>query len=73
MELEKEMDEAQAKKEEMNRYINFMSMFHAHPMSDSNARKKFIDSIKPETKQEIPHYETDIELLKRYKAMQKGG
>ncbi|MCM3651334.1 hypothetical protein [Metabacillus litoralis] len=77
MEFEKEQDESQIKKEEIDRWFNFMSMYHAHPMSDHNARKKFMDSIDPKFENTTPNpnktYETDLDLLRRMKAMQNGG
>lgn len=77
MEFEKEKDDSQSKKEEIERWFNFMSMLHAHPMSDKDARKKFMDLIDPKIGESAPNpnktYETDIDLLKRMKAMQKGG
>ncbi len=77
MEFEKEEEEAKIQKEKMDRWFNFMSMLHAHPMSDKQARKKYMDLIDPKIENSTPNinktYETDIELLKRMKALQKGG
>jgi hypothetical protein len=77
--LEHDEEDMKAKKEEIDRWMQFQSMLHSHPMSDSQARKKFMKTIEPKiedpSSKAFPDkkYETDIELLKRMKASQKGG
>lgn len=77
MEIENEREQEKAKKEEIDRWLNFLSMIYAHPISNKEARKKFMDLIKPKIQEASPttskKYETDIELLKRLKEMQEGG
>lgn len=60
-------------KEQGDRYLSFLSMFYANPMVKADERKKFMETIKPKTKRTSVAYETDIEQLKRLKAMQEGG
>jgi hypothetical protein len=75
MELHKEEEENKAKKEKMDRWLDYLSLVHSHPLGDADGRKKFIDLIKPDTvsSKDAPHYETDFEQLERFKAMQEGG
>lgn len=62
--------EWEKKREQADRFSLFLSLFYANPMVDAEARKAFIESIQPETDSVAPVYETDIEQLKRLKAMQ---
>lgn len=74
MELEKEKEEFKLKKDETDRWINFLSALYANPFANADGRKAFMESIKPtNTEQEIPKYETDVELLRRLKEGQEGG
>jgi hypothetical protein len=77
--LERDEEDMKAKKEEIDRWMQFQSMLHSHPMSNPDARKKFMKTIEPKVEDSdskaFPDkkYETDIELLKRMKASQEGG
>jgi hypothetical protein len=75
MELLLQKEEAEGKKEITERWISFLSTHYAHPFSDSKGRKKFMEVIKPEdvSKNEIPKYEDNLDLLKQLKSMQGGG
>ncbi|MCK1982233.1 MULTISPECIES: hypothetical protein [Peribacillus] len=74
----REENEAQAQKEDMERWISFFSLINSHPEADAKARTNFMKLIEPKPKNNpvhnpVPKYETDIELLKQLKAQQEGG
>jgi len=74
MEWKKEEEKAIVQKEEMNRYLDFLALLLSDPGADAAERTKFMDMLKPDIEiPQIKQNETDIELLKRYKAMQGGG
>lgn len=77
----REENEAKAQKEDMERWISYLSLVNSHPPTDANeakARNNFVKLIEPKIKNNsennpVPKYETDIDLLKRLKAQQGGG
>ncbi|WP_342835606.1 hypothetical protein [Priestia sp. SB1] len=81
MSLLKDKDEMEAKNKEFERWINFLSLAHSHPLQTDDsevkkARNQFIELIKPKVKagsKADKRFETDIELLKKLKAEQEGG
>jgi len=75
MELLLQKEEAEGKKEEIDRWLDFLTSMYSHPFTDPKERKKFMELIKPEnvTEKEIPKFETDLKLLEQLKAMQGGG
>lgn len=75
VELSNQEEETKAEREKMERWLDYLSLVHSSPFGDGEARKKFVDLIKPDSvgSKEIPQYETDIKLLERLKAAQEGG
>lgn len=75
IELSNQEEEMKAEKVKMDRWLSYLALVHSSPWGEAEARKKFIDIIKPDSvgNKEIPQYETDLKLLERYKAMQEGG
>ena len=76
--LLREENRTLAKKEEIDRWITYLSLVNSHPEVDSKARENFMKMIEPKTENNpvhnpVPKYETDIDLLKRLKAQQEGG
>lgn len=77
--ISKDEEEARNKKDEVDRYINFLSMVHSHPTEGkeaARAREEFMKMIKPKDKNtqrtEKP-FEWDHDLIERRKLKQKGG
>ncbi|MGE7650474.1 hypothetical protein ACQKM1_22265 [Peribacillus frigoritolerans] len=74
----REENEAKAQKEDVERWISFLSAVNSHPEADPKAKNNFMKLIEPKMKNNsdinpIPQYETDIDLLKKLKEQQRGG
>lgn len=81
MELEIKKDEAEAKKDKFNRWLDYLSRTFSQPLygPESSDRKRsreaFLTIIRPEVDTKAPekNYEWNFEQLEQLKAMQKGG
>lgn len=82
MELEIKKDEAEAKKEKLNRWLDHLSRIFSQPLygPESNERKHsreaFIKLIQPEVEKQQKNYDWNFEQLEQLKARQerqKGG
>ena len=73
--LDREEQKAKAVHIETQNYINFLSMMHAHPMSDPKERKKYMEILIPKQVESnkasaLQSNQTDINYLKKLKAYQ---
>lgn len=76
--LLKEENELKHDKDMTDKWIHFLSVYHAHPRTDADARKKFMKTIEPQmrydpVKNPIPVHDWDMEELKRLKELQERG
>lgn len=83
MEWEIKKDEVEAKKEKLNRWLDYLSILYSQPLYGEptveykKSKEVFLNLIKPEMEdgQKGPEhkFEWDFEQLERLQAMQKGG
>lgn len=73
-----EETERRLEKEETERWLNFLALFHSHPEANKEARNKFMKLIEPKQKYDpiknpIPEHKWDMDKLERLKAQQERG
>lgn len=72
---DREEQKAKAVHTETQNYIHFLSMYHAHPMSDPKERKQYMEMLTPKQIDSnkatvLQSNQTDINYLKKLKAVQ---
>jgi hypothetical protein len=68
--------EMQKEKEQNDRFRDFLNVFYANPMTDKNARKEYLKTIKPESNllkvaKKKGALVTDLDQLRLIKQMQE--